>query len=83
MTCEADLPVEFFEKYFKKIELSWLCENDFSCYFENMEKKEKKMKMVLLNKGIDCFSTTPCNTISCLPKGGFAYLEMLNRYDFN
>jgi len=64
-----------------KISWYYLTKNDFSSYFNNKEKEENKKQMILVHNEIKTFIyCMPCNILSCLPKGGCGYVEMLSKY---
>jgi len=64
-----------------KVRWKSLCRNNFSQYFYNKEIVETKNKMSLVHFQINNFSySIPPNVLSCSPKGGYGYFELIKKY---
>ena len=77
----TNIHLSFIEKYANNANYDILYYNDFSEYFDNIELQETKSKMSFVLKDIENFVySVPVNVISCLYKGGYGYLEVINKY---
>jgi len=55
--------------------------NNFECFLKNIERKECKSILSRLHDEIkDYVNCVPLNILSCLPKGGCGYLEVVEKY---
>jgi len=76
----TNIPITFFDKYFPPNCARYISGNNFKKYYKNINKDKYSQILSKARREIKILVAIPPNINSCIPKGGYDYLKLFEKY---